>query len=139
MFRRPIRAAVVAAVVLHVLVGCGDTSGTSATDAATKEFENRKYGSTPSGPLASFFGYDDPEKMSATARERNKKVEQAVADCMRAEGFDYVVNTQATSFEMPDIDMTQREYAEKWGFGMTTVMSPDGSPIEDAPGMSGWA
>ncbi|HQF94899.1 MAG TPA: hypothetical protein PLS46_12105 [Microthrixaceae bacterium] len=135
--RRVSRWLVAPAVALLVATGCGKESSGSEDSATVVEFGNRQYGDASSSPLTKYFGYDDTEKLNASAREQNKKAERAIAECMHAEGFEYIPNLTAGNFAAaPEIDLTQREYAEKWGFGITTTMQADGSPVEDAPGMA---
>ena len=135
--RRVSRWLVAPAVALLVATGCGKESSGSEDSATVVEFGNRQYGDASSSPLTKYFGYDDTEKLNASAREQNKKAERAIAECMRAEGFEYIPNLTAATFAAaPEFDLTQREYAEKWGFGITTTMQADGSPVDDAPGMA---
>ena len=120
------------------LSGCGSSDKAETAKSAAQEWGDRKYGEYPESPMTKLMGYDS-EKMSATAREQQKNAEYAIVECMQAQGFEYTPNLQAANFDFspPDIDLTQREYAEKWCFGMTTTVDEDGNQIEDAPGFGG--
>ncbi|MFN8050917.1 MAG: hypothetical protein U0Q22_05750 [Acidimicrobiales bacterium] len=133
------RAPIVAGVVLLALVcsACGGSDDARAR-AVVKAYGDRRHGATTSSPLAAFFGYDDPEKISATSREQNKKAELRIATCMKAEGFDYIPNIASTDVAMAtdDTDLTERQYAARWGYGITTTLAADGSTVDGAPGSS---
>lgn len=106
------------AVLALALVGaaCG-SDGSSETSA--------------SSPLSELLGEDvfgfnfDPDDPAAQARynEQEQLRQEKIASCMNEQGFEYIPVDQS-SFNFADfnggIDYNSREYAEKYGFGMTT-------------------
>ena len=137
------RVALVVLVASGLLAGCGG-SGSSVTKTASTTGagsakgaslpiwdENRKMNDVSgySSPLASALGQDptkqDPATMQATFKEQERKRQDAVADCMRAQGWTYtpfVQDFSAVSFQPPGYDLTRKEYVEKYGFGISTTM-----------------
>jgi hypothetical protein len=72
------------------------------------------------------FGFNfDPDDPAAQARynEQEQQRQEVIASCMSEEGFEYIPVDQS-SFNFADmnggLDYDSREYAEKYGFGMTT-------------------
>lgn len=107
--------AILAAMIL-LISACGSDGGNETSAEAAS-------------PLAEFlgedlygFGGDDPEAQ-ARAAEADRKREEKIAACMKAEGFEYIpVDNSQFIFvdEGDDLDYNSREYAEKWGFGYST-------------------
>ena len=105
------RIALVAIVCLPLLAGCGeskkDTASTStSTSAAT------------GGTIEDQLGFTRKGVAAASA-----KVENSIAACMKAEGFDYVpvdsVARQAALTGKPN--MSDEEYERQFGYGITTL------------------
>lgn len=104
------RRAVVAAVAcLAALAGCGgsdDSGSTSTAPAATGATVEDQLGFTRKGVAAA-----------------SAKVENAIASCMKTEGFDYVpsdpVAQQAALTGKPN--MSDEEFEKQFGYGITTL------------------
>ncbi|GAB2452896.1 hypothetical protein [Xylanimonas ulmi] len=80
-------------------------------------------------PLEAFFsdvygGWDEAEQNA-----KQLKVEEAVARCMTAEGFEYTPVDYSTtgSIEAAEIDFTSREYTEQHGYG---ILNQDDASFE---------
>lgn len=112
---RSVKLLLVGAALALTASACG--SGTSETEAGS--------------PIAEFLGQDDfldfeadPEGAQAQFAEEERVREEAVAACMKREGFDYLPmdSSDFSFFEAGDeeLDYDSREYAVKYGFGITT-------------------
>jgi hypothetical protein len=109
---RAVRWAVVAIVAL---AACGGAAGgRTADDTESADDE-------PVDPIAEFFGFGMPGEDDAQRfREQHRRVEELVRQCMAAEGFDYVPMDPPDMGAMPGNGLTQREFAERYGYGMST-------------------
>jgi hypothetical protein len=132
-----IGAALLAAAL--AVAACGSSETTEASDVGS--------------PLAEFLGQDsfidfsaDPEEAQARFAEEQRQREEIIAACMKREGFEYI----APDPESIDIFGSEgefaydsREYAAKYGFGITTerfsqeevgpdLVGYDNSRFEDA-------
>ena len=102
--------------------GSGGASGLPYWD------ENRKMNDTSgySSPISKALGYDgskDASTQQAEFRQQEQKRQEAVAECMQAEGWQYKPYVQdQTGFSPPGYDLTRKEYVEKYGFGISTTM-----------------
>lgn len=123
MIRRLIRPVAAGAAVLCVLMLGACSGGTAASPSSSDAATPRT-----TGPLDEFFAGPStglsPEEM--TAQER--KVQEAVAACMAAEGFKYLpfvpsAPEATTVFN----DFGTRAFAEKYGYGISTF-STDPAP-----------
>ncbi len=87
--------------------------------------------------MSEFFGYEDmdPDEQEQRYRQEEMDRQQVIAECMRAEGFEYTVFVyeQSFSFESPYQDMTRREFVEKYGFGISTMFEDGFAPPEMTP------
>jgi hypothetical protein len=141
-----------AAVAIALLLGaCGGSSGDSNGAGTTVAGAgsglqpwdpNRKMNDMTgySSPLAKALGYDSAQQPDQAAQEaeyraREQKRQEAVAECMRTEGFEYTpyVPEQmfgGVGFEPPGWDLTRKEYVEKYGFGMSTTFEDSNQPPE---------
>lgn len=133
----------------------GSTAGSAAGKDGSKDSglpiwdENRKMNDTSgySSPIAKIMGFDpasqDQAAMEAKFKEREQKRQEAIAECMRAQGFEYtpyVPDQSFMGFTPPGYDLTRKEYVEKYGFGISTMVDqqmnqpPEGMPKpEDDP------
>ncbi|MGH1491111.1 MAG: hypothetical protein ACRBK7_17250 [Acidimicrobiales bacterium] len=103
-------------IVAAALVASGCGSGGDSTEAGS--------------PIAEFLGQDsfidfenDPEAAQAEFAQQELERQETIAACMKQQGFDYVPRDSSdfNVFGGPDgIDYDSREYAEKYGFGITT-------------------
>lgn len=141
-----------AAVAIGLLLGaCGGSGGDSNSSGTTVPGAgsglppwdpNRKMNDMTgySSPLAKALGYDmdqqpDQAAQEAEYRAREQKRQEAVAECMRTEGFEYTpyVPEQmfgGVGFEPPGWDLTRKEYVAKYGFGMSTTFEDSNRPPE---------
>lgn len=124
--------ALVAALLLGALVlgACG--GGDDAGEAATA--------TTVASPLAALLGFStdpaDQETQQQRFIDQEREVQQQVAECMRAEGFEYTPQDPAafmgTGPFNDDLPYDSREFAEKYGFGMSTTVEQDGGAFASA-------
>lgn len=124
MTRRSHRQAVATALLAALtLTACGGSDG-EGDGAAAAEVEP--------GPLDEFYEAAYGEFDEESADEQMKQVEEVVAACMAEQGFEYVpVDQTQGSVSMPeelDVEWGTREFAEQYGYGMTT--NPWGEPEE---------
>ncbi|WGD37108.1 hypothetical protein [Lysinibacter sp. HNR] len=99
-----------AAVIALLLTGCsGDTN--SAKDTADS-------------PLTPYFEKIFGDSDTAENKQREKKVEDAIASCMADEGFDYTPQVRDSSMDAENASFFEGrgtlEWAEKNGFGIST-------------------
>lgn len=108
--------------VLALLTSCGGGNDTATGDAAS--------GEVPSSPLAEYFGQDfgsDPEQAQARIVEQERARQEAIAACMKREGFEYIPQdpSQYIQFESPDgEEYGSDEWTAKYGFGISTQRFP---------------
>lgn len=103
------RIALAAIVCLPLLAGCGESKkDTSSTPSAAAS----------GGTIEDQLGFTRKGIAAASA-----KVENSIASCMKAEGFDYVpvdpVAQQAALTGKPN--MSDAEYEQQFGYGITTL------------------
>ena len=116
--RQVLLSSIVAAMVI-VGVSCGSGDGGDSSEAAARS------------PIAEFlgeeaafgFGIDDDEAAQAAFEVQERAREEAVAACMKEQGFDYIpVDPPDISFfETEDgLEYGSEEWTAKYGFGITT-------------------
>jgi hypothetical protein len=82
-------------------------------------------------PLDKFlgFGVQSPtsDEEDAKQEDQNRQVEQQIATCMQAQGFDYVpYNLDSDPKAKDPFSLPPKEFAEQYGYGITTVdATPD--------------
>lgn len=112
------------AVLLLASAGCGGNDDGAAPPGSP----------AVRSPLAELLGYStDPADQAAEQQrfiEQERQVQQAIADCMKQEGFEYVAQDPAafmgsSAFD-EDIAFDSKEWAEKYGFGMSTAFGSEG-------------
>lgn len=98
---------------LALLAGCSGSAADPDTDP------------TPGGrPLDAYLNPPVDEEKSKADQE---KIQEAVARCMKDQGFDYTPSETVDPVEPPEVDLTDRSWVEKYGYGITTR---DEEPIE---------
>jgi len=118
-----VKRLVVMAVFVMFAAACGDTT-TETSDAANGEQEWRS-------PLAEYMGVDlgfdfgDEAEMEARQLEVNEKV----AACMAAEGFEWKPDPEEMMMAGPPVDdegleWGSDEWTAKYGFGVSTMAFP---------------
>ncbi len=107
------KLATVAVAVVALAAACGSDS------------ESTEAGAT--SPIAEFLGQEDffsnDDESQARLAERERQRQDEIAACMKEQGFDYIPidQTEFLSVTGQDgLDYDSREYAEKYGFGITT-------------------
>lgn len=139
---RGVRRAAAGALAAVVLVGCGSTEeqGAASDEAVQDWVSGEAGGEFSTGPLVEYMGYDDPKAMAEVSRRQMKEQQQAIVECMREQGFEYVAFDPMGDFDPADFDpydgLTREQYAKKWGYGISTTTSASGEPVDDAPGIS---
>lgn len=120
----------VSALGLWLLVGCG--TATTPDDAASTVTPT-----VQAMPLSEFLGSVDTEDEQFA---KDRRLEDLVATCMAGHGFEYVpIDHQAQNAQDPVqqafAGMGTREFAEKYGFGITLrppIVHPDQLAVPDA-------
>jgi hypothetical protein len=118
---RPPRRTVAVAVVLALsllVVGCGggdSSSGTSSTQKAAN------------GPVEDQLGFD---QAGITARQ--SRVEAAIRDCMKAQGFDYVpVDPYAQRAAVTGVSrLSDEDFLKQFGYGISTMWGRGGAQAD---------
>lgn len=132
------RSAVPAVVTaLALAAGACSSGGSSASGKELTAYGNQKYAENGSSPLANYMGFGNTKQQEARFREQNKKQQQILAACMTEQGFEYIPFARGGEFfsgRDPFGDLTKKQFAEKWGFAISTTVSADGTPVEGAPG-----
>lgn len=127
------RLMAVLGIAIVVCVGCGG----SDTDAGTN-------GEGYESPLAEYvggFGFSgDPEEMEAQMRDQQRLVNEQVAECMAAEGFEWIPDDESTMFmgaptDAEGLEFGSEEWVAKYGFGISTQMFPQEVVGPDLVGM----
>ena len=122
--RRPLPVAA-AALAVAVLAACGQ-------DAAPAE--DLSWEDSPlSKALADLYGGDlSPEEQEREMAEREREVQEIIATCMAEQGFEYIPVTFDDSFVVwdEDDDWGSPEWAEQYGYGITTDPWADEQPQE---------
>ncbi len=122
VFSRPVstRSRVATSIIVALALGasaCGAGSEESV-EAAAAEFES---------PLGDFLGWTtdfNNEDQQAKYQEIERKAQEAIAVCMKAEGFEYtpIDSSQFENFtgEEEGIEWGTSAWGEKYGFGIST-------------------
>jgi hypothetical protein len=103
------RIAIVAICCPALLAGCGGSSGGSASTGP---------GASTGGTIEDQLGFTRKGVAAASA-----KVENSIAACMKADGFDYIPTdpvAQQTALT-GKANMTDEEYEKQFGYGITTL------------------
>lgn len=105
---RRLTSGVVAAVAVFTLGACGGGDGDGSSSPTTQSL------------LQGLFGPSDPAAMA----EQSQRVEEAVATCMKALGWEYTPANTAQympSEEQMALYSDQYAFMEKWGYGVSTT------------------
>lgn len=109
----PAKLAAVALSVVALTAACGSDGESTEAGAAS--------------PIAEFLGQEDffnnDEDSQARLAERERARQEDIAACMKEQGFDYTPVDNSAFLSVTgedDLDYDSREYAEKYGFGITT-------------------
>jgi hypothetical protein len=124
--RRLVLPAAVGALTL-VLAACGgDGPGASEVD------DKAAYGT---GPLDAYFERIYGGMDEGAWEDQQREVEQLMAECMADQGFEYVPvdysSMSQPAYEEPDVEWGTREFAEQYGYGMSTWPGMDEQPLPE--------
>lgn len=107
---------------LILLAGCG------ASDEETSDGTGQSATTSTSyiSPLSEFLdpGSNSGDDGMTAAADREKKIQELVATCMADQGFEYepfVYPMDTTKSPMDDLDYSSRAFAEKYGYGISTM------------------
>lgn len=135
------RPALVVVLGLGLLAaGCdagGDAGGPPDTPASATDATTPGDGTTPpASPLAAYINVTDDPDQVARERQRFRRYEQAVADCMDAQGFTWEPDDdregEADHEDRPQ-DMPRDEFVATYGYGITTIDDGDEPATGGAP------
>ena len=124
------------------LTACSSNKKTDAkelpkitTADAVKEYGNRKMSdSTHTSPITKYLQGENGSDPAAL-RAQQQKSENTIQVCMNKKGFTY--NIQISDVTDPATtwgqDLTNKEYMEQWGYGVTTMTDDSGAPIDGSP------
>lgn len=121
--RRPLPVAAAVAAVA-ALAACGGDAGPG---------EELTWEDSPlSQVLADLYGGDmSPEEQEQQMAEQEREVQEIIATCMAEEGFEYIPVTYDHSFiAFDDDDWGSKEWAEQYGYGITTDPWADQEQVE---------
>lgn len=128
--RRPllVAASLATAMTLTLSACSGGASSRSAGDPTTD--------GAADSPLEAYLGDVwgselSPDEQEAEDAEMNRRIEEAVADCMTEQGFDYVPfiapSVTGDDFEwLPD----DRDWVAQYGYGISTSPYPSGEGVD---------
>lgn len=123
--------------------GTGSTNEGSVDVDVSSDIETTEAAIEYESPLGDFLGWNrdfNSEDEQEKWKEEERKVEEAVAVCMRAEGFEYtpVDHSQYESFAMEEegLEWGTKAFVEKYGFGASTQMFSQATVGPDLVGHS---
>jgi hypothetical protein len=115
---RPVIALVLMGAAL-ALAGCGgDSSGSGANVAATSSSTGSSSGSQTTGAVEDQLGFDQ-----AGILARQSRVEAAIAQCMKNEGFDYIpIDPFAQRAALVGTSrLSDEDFLKQFGYGISTL------------------
>lgn len=133
----------VIAILMMLTAACG--GGLDGTDVAAVPTDDSAPTSTAAATssselptsMAEFWGYGedfDPAEEEAKYREQEMQVQQLVAECMAAEGFQYTPYVPEESYAFYDdgrADLTEEERMAQYGYGVFTYMLEETQAFEE--------
>lgn len=135
---RPMIAMVASAAGL-VLAGCGDDGGSTAEEGESplEEYMSENAIAFDGGGLSMTFGGGGGEPYEPTEEElqQQREFEEFVASCMAEQGFEYIPNVaSADEYTSPFEEafaLPPDEFAEEYGYGVSTLRFEDADMPED--------
>ena len=112
------------------LAGCSDDTASSSDGSSSEE-----------GPLSKILSAAWAEQDEDFYTKQQADIENLVAECMAAEGFEYIPqdNSSMVSMSSDDFaDQNTEEWVAKNGYGMTTSMDADESDPDAEPTTDEW-
>ncbi len=132
--------------VVTLLFGCSTDKNDPkervqiSTADAVQEYGNRDQSDdNPSSPFSEYLDESDiPDLEVFLARQ--EKIEETIQTCMNEQGFEYHISSLDTATE-EELEAaanatparTNKEFMEQWGYGITTMTNPDGTPVANHP------
>lgn len=132
---RPARATLTAcalAAALLILAGCSSGATPASPDESGAAPDS---GALPTSPLDAFFGGSGGSIATESARRRDVLVEEAIARCMNAQGFEYEpVDRAATEAQaVRAVEDDPEQFAADFGYGITVpVTGAQDEDVDDA-------
>lgn len=121
-----------------IAVVLGLAAGACRGSAAQPE-DDEPHGRMPDTPLSRFLGSDAGGTEARFSKQRRQQ-QQLVADCMARRGFEYVpvdpptrAGPVAASPDGKAANLTRRQYLDRYGFGISTVITASGTASYSAP------
>jgi hypothetical protein len=113
-FRRALLAAIAVLGTALVLGACGGSDETASKPGSQSAAKAKR----PTGPVEDQLGFDQEGIMA-----RQSRVEAAIRDCMKAEGFDYVpIDPIAQRAALLGSGrLTDQDFLEQFGYGISTL------------------
>jgi hypothetical protein len=148
--QRTARSTALIAILALLIAACG--GATTGRDVAAEPTDDSGQATDPADDstdeelpqtLADFWGYGedfDPAEEEARYREQEMKLQQSIAECMAAEGFEYTPYVHEESFEYygPEQDLTEEERMLKYGYGYFTYMLEETAAFEEGAFEEEW-
>jgi len=114
---RTARVVIASVAALAALAACSDGPATGGAELTWEDSPLNK-------ALGAVWGLEeDPEDFEREEAERMRKIEEIIATCMADQGFEYTpveYDTGGTVLNVEDEDWDTREWAEQYGYGVTT-------------------
>lgn len=128
--RRTTATTAAVGVLALLLTACGGDAGTDGEKE--DEGDAAPFGS---GPLDAYFERIYGGMDENAWEDQQREVEALMAECMAEQGFEYVPvdysSMSQTPVEEPDVEWGTREFAEQYGYGMTTYPGMDEQPAPE--------
>ena len=119
---RPLALPLVVAALAAAVAGCGSSSSSSDTSSSSSAKDAK-----PTGPIEDQLGFD---QAGITARQ--SRVEAAIRDCMKAQGFDYVpVDPYAQRAAVTGVSrLSDEDFLKQFGYGISTLWGRGGAQAD---------
>jgi hypothetical protein len=124
---RPLALALAVAAVAAAAAGCGSSSSSSDASSSSSSSSASSKAAKPSGPIEDQLGFD---QAGITARQ--SRVEAAIRDCMKAQGFDYVpVDPYAQRAAVTGVSrLSDEDFLKQFGYGISTLWGRGGAQAD---------
>lgn len=133
--RRALTSAVPALVLATGLVACtSDGKPDDSNDRPLAEYLGEDAVEfSPQGGASVFVGIDRllGQTLSPEEVQLERDLEELIAECMREQGFEYTPHVNTPPDSVTDLDLPDREYTAKHGYGMAIWMFGDPNEPED--------
>jgi hypothetical protein len=118
---RALALPLVVAALAAAAAGCGSSSSSDASSSTSTT------AAKPNGPIEDQLGFD---QAGITARQ--SRVEAAIRDCMKAQGFDYVpVDPYAQRAAVTGVSrLSDEDFLKQFGYGISTLWGRGGAQAD---------